>query len=204
MNKVNDKNKFCNYKKKSIKSLLYYAFGDGEKRIFTNEDKIAEYSTSEILSPKQYSYVNLFVNGVLQPQSIYEIIQNQLIISSTTSPPILDSTVILQFIIFKPKCSKKRHCKQCCKLCNNKPIVLIDFNEWLKVIKTYLVVSITMEQNYITNIQWTLFIFIAIDKIVFLSRVCSKILPVIIIIKSLIKKPYKLLIWLGLLRLLGC
>lgn len=40
-------------------NLLYFTFSDGQKRLYTNNDGIAQYGTTEILAPEEASYINL-------------------------------------------------------------------------------------------------------------------------------------------------
>ncbi|MGW6190785.1 DUF4183 domain-containing protein [Bacillus cereus] len=79
-------------------NLLYFTFSDGEKLIYTNADGIAQYGTTQILSPSEVSYINLFINGILQPQPFYEVTAGQLTLLDA-EPPSQGSSIILQFII---------------------------------------------------------------------------------------------------------
>ncbi|MED4685432.1 DUF4183 domain-containing protein, partial [Bacillus mycoides] len=79
-------------------NLLYFTFSDGEKLIYTNADGIAQYGTTQILSPSEVSYINLFINGILQPQPFYEVTAGQLTLLDD-EPPSQGSSIILQFII---------------------------------------------------------------------------------------------------------
>lgn len=49
----------------------YNTISDGLKKVFTNDDEIKAYGSKGILDPKQASFVNLYVNGVLQPTVNY-------------------------------------------------------------------------------------------------------------------------------------
>ncbi|MBD0383447.1 DUF4183 domain-containing protein [Paenibacillus sedimenti] len=66
-------------KRKIIKKKLYgktyffYAVSDGEKNVYTEQDKTPGYGIQRIPSPKSVSYAQVFVNGVLQPKSLYRI-----------------------------------------------------------------------------------------------------------------------------------
>ena len=73
-------------------------FADGEKLIYTDADGIPQYGTTNILSPSEVSYINLFVNGILQPQPLYEVSTGKLTLLDT-QPPSQGSSIILQFII---------------------------------------------------------------------------------------------------------
>ncbi|WP_088054595.1 DUF4183 domain-containing protein, partial [Bacillus cereus] len=79
-------------------NVLYYTFADGEKLIYTDADGIPQYGTTNILSPSEVSYINLFVNGILQPQPLYEVSTGKLTLLDT-QPPSQGSSIILQFII---------------------------------------------------------------------------------------------------------
>lgn len=78
-------------------NLIYFALGDGKKIVFTNSDAIQQLSTSEILSPQEYSYVNLFINGFLQPTVLYTLEKGCLILLTNEAPGV-DVPVMLQFI----------------------------------------------------------------------------------------------------------
>ncbi|MCU4989831.1 DUF4183 domain-containing protein, partial [Bacillus cereus] len=79
-------------------NLLFYTFSDGEKLIYTDSDGIAQYGTTHILSPDEVSYINLFINGILQPQPLYQVSTGQLTLLDD-QPPLQGSSIILQFII---------------------------------------------------------------------------------------------------------
>ncbi|WJE25690.1 DUF4183 domain-containing protein [Bacillus cereus] len=78
-------------------NILYFTFSDGEKLIYTNADGLPEYGTIQILSPDDVSYINLFINGILQPQPFYKVTSGQLILIDS-EPPLQGSSIILQFI----------------------------------------------------------------------------------------------------------
>ncbi|HEF5238534.1 TPA: DUF4183 domain-containing protein [Bacillus cereus] len=79
-------------------NLLFYTFADGEKLIYTDSDGLAQYGTTHILSPDEVSYINLFINGILQPQPLYQVSTGQLTLLDDQPPP-QGSSIILQFII---------------------------------------------------------------------------------------------------------
>ncbi|WP_242266775.1 DUF4183 domain-containing protein [Bacillus cereus group sp. BfR-BA-01518] len=79
-------------------NLLFYTFADGEKLIYTDSDGLAQYGTTHILSPDEVSYINLFINGILQPQPLYQVSTGQLTLLDN-QPPSQGSLIILQFII---------------------------------------------------------------------------------------------------------
>lgn len=73
----------------------YTAFSDAVRNVYTNRDADAAFSTSAILSPSDYSLVNLFINGILQPPHLYVVQAGVLILSEA---PTQGVPVILQFI----------------------------------------------------------------------------------------------------------
>lgn len=46
----------------------YYTLSDGIKSVYTNEDELKEYGNRGILDPAATSFINLFINGILQLQ----------------------------------------------------------------------------------------------------------------------------------------
>ncbi len=83
-------------------NLLYAALSDGVKRIYTNADKVPGYGHSDILDPNSVSYMNLFVNAMLQPPSLYHVHDGVLILLSEDIP-MSGVTIMLQFIkIYQP------------------------------------------------------------------------------------------------------
>lgn len=75
----------------------YNTLSDGKKSIFTNEDELKEYGDKGILDPESVSYINLFINGVLQPPSVYHVKEGLLILKTIDIPP-KNAPIILQFI----------------------------------------------------------------------------------------------------------
>jgi len=83
-----------------VETYQYNAISDGVKAIYTNEDELTEYGDRGILDPKKVSFINLFINGVLQPKSLYEVEEGKLILK-TKDVPIRGVPIILQFITIK-------------------------------------------------------------------------------------------------------
>ncbi|MED4135913.1 DUF4183 domain-containing protein [Priestia megaterium] len=79
-------------------NLLYFTFSDGEKRLYTNSDGIDKYGTTEILGPNEVSYINLFINGILQPHTNYKVEENKLTLL-TEDVPAEGVPITLQFIL---------------------------------------------------------------------------------------------------------
>ncbi|WP_328180204.1 DUF4183 domain-containing protein [Priestia aryabhattai] len=79
-------------------NLLYFTFSDGQKRLYTNNDGIAQYGTTEILAPEEASYINLFINGILQPHINYQIQKGSLTLL-TEEVPLKGVPIIIQFVL---------------------------------------------------------------------------------------------------------
>jgi hypothetical protein len=79
-------------------NLLYFTFSDGQKLVYTNSDGLLEYGITQILSPGETSFVNLFINGVLQPQNFYTVEEGKLTLL-VDEAPIEGVPITLQFII---------------------------------------------------------------------------------------------------------
>ncbi|WP_410983044.1 DUF4183 domain-containing protein [Bacillus cereus] len=79
-------------------NLMYFTFSDGQKLVYTNADGYPTLGTTQILPPNEVSYVNLFINGILQPQTEYQIQAGQLTIAGLEAPAA-GASIILQFII---------------------------------------------------------------------------------------------------------
>jgi hypothetical protein len=77
-------------------SLLYFTFSDGQKLEYLNRDGVPQYGDTQILSPDKVSYINLFINGILQPQSTYTVEEGKLTLEES---PSKDVPITLQFII---------------------------------------------------------------------------------------------------------
>ncbi|MEW9123647.1 MAG: DUF4183 domain-containing protein [Thermotaleaceae bacterium] len=84
----------------------YNALSDGIKKIYTNDDELIDYGNRGILDPNEVSYLNLFINGVLQPKVTYEIQKGQLLLK-TEDIPLKGSTIIITFVTFKDEKSSK-------------------------------------------------------------------------------------------------
>jgi hypothetical protein len=69
-----------------------------EERVYTNDDEIREFGNQGILDPKTVSYINLFINGILQPHINYIVEPGKLILTSSDLPPA-GAPIILQFVI---------------------------------------------------------------------------------------------------------
>jgi len=93
-----------NYKK-SKKRLLkanvyqYNALSEKDKKTYTSDDELKKYGDKGILNPDDVSYLNLYINGVLQPQVVYKVEENELTLE-TEDAPIPGAPIIITFITF--------------------------------------------------------------------------------------------------------
>ncbi|PGU69279.1 hypothetical protein COD67_05175, partial [Bacillus cereus] len=78
-------------------NVLYFTFSDGQKLVYTNADGVPQYGTTQILSPSDVSYINLFINGILQPLPSYQVVAGQLTLLAPNAP-VQGASIILQFI----------------------------------------------------------------------------------------------------------
>jgi len=95
-NEIIEKNEQISIPKK-ISNELYYTISDGIQVIYTNEDKIDSYQSVNIYSPDRVSYINLFINGLLQPSNSYKVEEGKLSLLTNVSPR-RGTLIILQFI----------------------------------------------------------------------------------------------------------
>jgi hypothetical protein len=80
-----------------VDTYQYYATSDGLKKVYTNADELKQYGSSGILDPATVSFINLFINGILQPQNQYEVESGKLTFTSGEVPEA-GSPIILQFV----------------------------------------------------------------------------------------------------------
>nr|WP_278044595.1 DUF4183 domain-containing protein [Priestia megaterium] len=86
-------------------NLLYFTFSDGQKRLYANNDGIAQYGITEILAPDEVSYINLFINGILQPHINYQIQKGSLALL-TEEVPSKGVPIIIQFVLINKEVYK--------------------------------------------------------------------------------------------------
>lgn len=76
---------------------MYFTFSDGQKLAYTNSDGIPSFGTTQILSPSEVSYMNLFINGMIQPQTEYRVTAGELTLLGP-EPPLEGVPIVLQYI----------------------------------------------------------------------------------------------------------
>ncbi|MFD3449421.1 DUF4183 domain-containing protein [Microbacteriaceae bacterium 4G12] len=79
-------------------NLMFFTVSDGTKLVYTNSDGLPQLGTTQILAPSQVSYMNLFINGVLQSQNSYNVQEGVLTIFADEVPPA-GIFITLQFIL---------------------------------------------------------------------------------------------------------
>jgi hypothetical protein len=84
----------------NAETYQYYATSDGIKSVYTNEDELKQYGSRGILDPATVSFINLFINGILQPQNQYAVVPGKLTLTSGDVPEA-GSPIILQFVRIK-------------------------------------------------------------------------------------------------------
>ncbi|USK57759.1 DUF4183 domain-containing protein (plasmid) [Cytobacillus solani] len=83
-------------------NLLFFTFSDGQKLVYTNSDGLPQYGTTQILSPNDVSYINLFINGLIQPLSNYKVDEGELTLLVDQAPSE-GVPITLQFIVINEK-----------------------------------------------------------------------------------------------------
>nr|WP_298473066.1 DUF4183 domain-containing protein [uncultured Psychrobacillus sp.] len=81
----------------TVTNLLYFTFSENQKLVYTNADGLPQYGTTQILSPNDVSYINLFINGIIQPQTTYKVEEGKLTLLD--GAPQDGVPITLQFII---------------------------------------------------------------------------------------------------------
>lgn len=83
-----------------LKTFQYMTLAGENKRIYTNQDALKQYGSSDILKPETISYMNLFINGVFQPDVLYEVKEDYLHLTSSDLP-LKGSPIILLFVVIE-------------------------------------------------------------------------------------------------------
>ncbi|WP_419960255.1 DUF4183 domain-containing protein [Psychrobacillus sp. BM2] len=75
----------------------FFVLSDGVKKVYTEQDAITGYGNQQIVNPITVSYMNLFINGVLQPKVNYRVTEGMLVLL-TEDAPEKGCPIILQMI----------------------------------------------------------------------------------------------------------
>ncbi|MFB7816730.1 DUF4183 domain-containing protein [Paenibacillus chitinolyticus] len=87
------------------KTAVFVTFSDGFRRIYRNRDQDPSYGRVRIPDPRTVSYMNLFVNAVLQPSSVYRVSRGKLKLRSPELPE-KGVPIMLQFVTILGKHSR--------------------------------------------------------------------------------------------------
>ena len=90
------------YQEEIIKAevYLYNTLFYENKIEYTDDDELIEYGNMGILDPQEVSYFTLFINGVIQPSTNYEIKKGSLKLK-TEDVPQNNSPITVSFVTFK-------------------------------------------------------------------------------------------------------
>lgn len=83
-----------------VDTHTFYTLSDGRKRVYTPTDALHGHGTKVILSPDELSYMNLFINGILQSKQSYDVREGMLMIR-TEDLPIKGTPIILQMVTIR-------------------------------------------------------------------------------------------------------
>jgi len=78
-----------------VETFQFITVSDGVKNTYTNQDGLIHFDSSVILNPNTVSYMNLFINGILQPLNVYKVSEGILTIYSVQENGV---PITLQFI----------------------------------------------------------------------------------------------------------
>ncbi|MGN7117633.1 DUF4183 domain-containing protein [Lysinibacillus odysseyi] len=82
---------------RKVSILEFYTVSDGRKKVYTIDDCLEHTGDRIIRSTSDVSFMNLFINGVLQPKVNYRIEEGKIILN-TLDAPLQGSPIILQMI----------------------------------------------------------------------------------------------------------
>ncbi len=88
---------FISKEPKKVTVTEFYTHSDGKRKTYTITDCLHDIGEQAIQDPCDVSFMNLFINGVLQPKANYEIHCGTLVLK-TDDAPTKDAPIILQMI----------------------------------------------------------------------------------------------------------
>ena len=83
-----------------VSNYQYNAVSDGVKKEFTNTDELLLYGDYGIPNPNEVSFFNLYINGVLQPETNYSV-ETGLLTLTIAEPPKEDVPIILEYLVIR-------------------------------------------------------------------------------------------------------
>lgn len=89
----------------NVEHYQYNTVSDGIKKEFTDNDKLIVYGDQGIPDPNEVCLFNLFINGVLQPETNY-IVEAGLLTLTIIDPPQERVPIILEYLIIKDENDK--------------------------------------------------------------------------------------------------
>ncbi|MED3662898.1 DUF4183 domain-containing protein [Ureibacillus thermophilus] len=84
---------------KKVEVFEYFTISNGKSRVYRDQDGITKGKHHKIMDPSTVSYMNLFINGVLQPKENYEVECGMLKLITEDLPP-KGAPIILQMFKF--------------------------------------------------------------------------------------------------------
>lgn len=94
-----------NCKLLDVSDYQYNTVSNGIKKAYTNKDELLIYGNYGIPDPNKVSLLNLYINGVLQPEANYSV-KPGLLTLTITEPPKEDVPIILEYLVIKDKKSR--------------------------------------------------------------------------------------------------
>ena len=85
-----------------VSDYQYNTVSNGIKKEFTNIDELLIYGDYGIPDPNDVSFFNLYINGVLQPETNYSV-ETGLLTLTIAEPPEKDVPIILEYLIIRDK-----------------------------------------------------------------------------------------------------
>ncbi|HHV08670.1 MAG TPA: DUF4183 domain-containing protein [Clostridiales bacterium] len=85
-----------------VSNHQYNTISNGIKKEFTNTDELLIYGNYGIPDPNDVSFFNLYINGVLQPETNYSV-ETGLLTLTTVEPPRKNVPIILEYFVIKDK-----------------------------------------------------------------------------------------------------
>lgn len=80
----------------------YNAISDGIRKVYTDEDELTKYGNRGIPDPRDVSYYILYINGVVQPSTNYDI-EKGLLTLKTIDAPLKNAPIAICFVTVKDK-----------------------------------------------------------------------------------------------------
>ena len=85
-----------------VSTYQYNTISNGIKKEFTNTDELLLYGNDGIPDPNNVSFFNLFINGVLQPETNYSV-EPGLLTLTIAEPPKENAPIILEYLVIKDR-----------------------------------------------------------------------------------------------------